>query len=79
MICPYCDTVMLGGRINVQSSMGSFPSLDWVSETDYQKGGGLKRFLTFKNRKSAYLHDVANEGYYCPGCKKLIAIFETKG
>jgi hypothetical protein len=69
---------MLGGRINVQSSMGSFPSVDWVSELDYQKGSVLKPFLSFKNRKSAYLHDVANEGYYCPGCKKLICVFETK-
>lgn len=78
MICPYCDTVMLGGRIKVQASMASFPSVDWISEMDFQKAGGLKRRLTFKNKKSAYLHDVANEGYYCPGCKKLICIFETK-
>lgn len=78
MICPYCNTIMQGGRINVQSSMGSFPSVDWISELDYKKASGVKRFLTFKNHKSAFLHDVANEGYYCPTCKKLICIFETK-
>lgn len=78
MICPFCDTIMQGGRINVQSSMGSFPSVDWVSELDYKKTSGVKRFFTFKNKKSAYLHDVANEGYYCPTCRKLICIFETK-
>ena len=78
MICPYCDTIMQGGRIKVQASMASFPSVDWISELDFQKAGGLKRLLTFKNKKSAYLHDVANEGYYCPTCKKLICIFETK-
>ncbi len=83
MICPYCNTIMQGGRINVQSSMGSFPAVEWVSEMDFKKAGegglsGWKRKLTFKNAKSAYLHDVANEGYYCPTCKKLICIFETK-
>lgn len=79
MICPYCDTIMQGGRINVQSSMGSFPSVEWVPEMDFKRAGiSLKQIFTFKNRKSAFLHDVANEGYYCPNCKKLICVFETK-
>lgn len=77
MICPNDNTVMIGGRIHVASSMGSFPNLTWVSEQDFQRAGGVKRFLTFKNKKTAYLQDVANEGYYCPTCGKIVAIFNS--
>lgn len=79
MICPDCNTVMIGGRIRTNASNLSFPSLQWFPESDFKAAGGWSA-LIFNRRKhkKAYLFDVQNEGWYCPTCHKIHAIFQAE-
>ena len=78
MICPNCNTVMVGGRVRVNSSFGSFPRLEWVGEHEFKSMGGWKDLFSARNHRRANLFDVANEGYYCPTCNQIMAVFQAQ-
>ncbi len=68
MLCPYCNTEMKPGTIDV------YDTLSWSPEGESRKGA--TKFSIAKNgillAKFFLLLPAVKEAYYCSNCKKII-------
>ena len=71
MDCPICGSAMKKGNLTYQSR---WLAGAWTPEDSAQ----LKYFAqAFYENKDAVVFSPAEEGWYCPLCKKTLAVFDT--